>query len=225
VPEAVTEFAQRPFAPAPGALDLLLVRHGASASFVPGEPFALVGGHCDPELAPLGREQARLVGGRLARERIDAVYVTTLCRTGETAAPLLELTGLAAAVEPDLREVMLGEWEGGLMRQRFAEGDPIAIRVMEEQRWEVIPGAEKDEVFTARVRAGIERIAAAHPGGRVAAFTHGGVIGNALAQATGSRAFAFAAADNGSISELIVLDGRWSLRRFNDTAHLSGYAP
>jgi probable phosphoglycerate mutase len=41
--------------------------------------------------------------------------------------------------------------------------------------------------------------------------------------ATGSRPFAFAGADNGSISELVVDSaGVWRLRRFNDTAHLAG---
>ena len=51
-------------------------------------------------------------------------------------------------------------------------------------------------------------------------FTHGGVIAQALALATGSRPFAFAGADNASISRLIVSAKRWFVRSFNDTAHL-----
>ena len=46
-------------------------------------------------------------------------------------------------------------------------------------------------------------------------------LGEICRQATGSRAFAFVHADNGSLTRLIVLpDGGWLLRSFNDTAHL-----
>jgi len=56
----------------------------------------------------------------------------------------------------------------------------------------------------------------------VAVFTHGGVIGQALAQASGSRPFSFLSADNGSISRLLVTGRGWIVRGFNDTAHLDG---
>ena len=85
---------------------------------------------------------------------------------------------------------------------------------------DVIPGAEPAAEFAGRVRAAIERLAAAHPGQRVAAFTHGGVIGEALAQASESRPFAFNGADNASISRLVIVGDRWIVRGFNDTAHL-----
>jgi probable phosphoglycerate mutase len=54
----------------------------------------------------------------------------------------------------------------------------------------------------------------------VAAFTHGGVIGQALALASGSRPFAFLGAENTSISRVVVAGDRWIVRGFNDTAHL-----
>ena len=77
---------------------------------MPGHPFPLVDGHGDPALAPEGEEQAERVGERLARLPIDAIYVTTLRRTHQTAAPLAARLGLRPMVEPDLREVHLGEW-------------------------------------------------------------------------------------------------------------------
>jgi probable phosphoglycerate mutase len=46
------------------------------------------------------------------------------------------------------------------------------------------------------------------------------VIGRALAEASGSRPFAFLGADNGSISRIVVTDGRWVVRGYNDTSHL-----
>jgi probable phosphoglycerate mutase len=124
-------------------------------------------------------------------------------------------------VEPDLREVHLGEWEGGVFRQRLAERDPLALRMYEEERWDVIPGAESSAALAARVRGAVQRLCAAHPDQRIAVFTHGGVIGQVLALATASRPFAFAGADNGSLSQLVVARDRWQLRRFNDTSHLA----
>jgi probable phosphoglycerate mutase len=206
----------------PGAADILLVRHGESAAFESGKPFALADGHGDPELHPAGRRQAEAVAERLADEPISAIYVTTLRRTAETAAPLAARLGIEPRVEPDLREVHLGEWEGGVLRAKVAEGDPIAARIQSEQRWDVIPGAEPAEEFAARVAAGLARIAAAHPDELVVVVAHGGVIGEALAQVSGSRRLAFAAADNGSISQIVLGPTAREVRRFNDTSHLAG---
>jgi probable phosphoglycerate mutase len=94
--------------------------------------------------------------------------------------------------------------------------------MLAEERWDVIPGSEPAAEFAARVRAAIDRLAAAHPGHRVAAFTHGGVIGQAISLATGSRPFAFVGAENASISRLVITGDRWIVRGYNDTAHLDG---
>ena len=222
--EAAEPIRQVRFRRPPGATELVLVRHGESAPAIQGESFQLVDGHGDPPLAAEGIEHAERVGERLAHEGgIDAVYVTTLRRTVETAAPFLRRLGDEAppvTVEPDLREVHLGEWEGGLYRSKVVARDPVAVRMFTEERWDVIPGAESDDAFAARVRAAVLRIHAAHPDQRVAVFTHGGVIGRIVSEASGARAFAFNNADNGSISHVVVAGDWWVVRRFNDTAHL-----
>lgn len=214
-------YRQFRFTPPPGATEIVLVRHGESEPAVPGKPFPLVDGHGDPALAPQGHEQAERVGARLAPLGFHAVYVTTLRRTHQTAQPLLERIGLDPVVEPDLREVSLGEWDGGLYRQMVAEGHPLVRQMLREERWDVIPGAEPTEVFTARVAGAMARLATAHADQRIAVFTHGGVIGEAIRQAVETpRRFAFVGADNGSISSLVWVGGRWVLRSFNDTSHL-----
>ena len=218
MPEPVAYRQLQPRLP-PGAVELLLVRHGESEAAVEGEPFELVEGHGNPALAPEGRAQAELVGERLASEPIDAIYVSNLRRTAETAAPLAARLGLTPIVDPDLREVYLGEWESGLFRKKVIERDPIAVRMLEEQRWDVIPGAEPAADFARRTRAAIERIVAAHRDQHVAVFAHGGIIGEMLSLATGASGFAFTP-DNASISQLVVAPERWLVRRFNDTAHL-----
>lgn len=221
----MTAHRQVRFVAPPGSTRILLVRHGESMPFVEGEPFALVDGHADPALYSEGEEQARRVGERLAGEPIAAIYVTPLQRTVQTAAPLAARLGLEPCVEAGLREVHLGEWEGGGLRKHARSGHPLIAQIFAEQRWDVVPGSEPSDAFDERVRAGIERIAAAHPGELVAAFVHGGVIGSVLAQATGAAGLAFAGADNGSISEIVVIGDRWVVRRYNDTAHLDAAAP
>jgi probable phosphoglycerate mutase len=221
VPETPPEgFRQHRFAPPPGATTVLLVRHGESRPAHPDRPFPLIDGHGDPELDPVGVDQAALLGERLQHEQIDAIYVTTLTRTHETAAPLAARLGITPRVEPDLREVFLGEWEGGEFRQRAVAGDPIFQRIFTEQRWDVIPGAEPLDEFDERVWRGFQRIVAAHPDERVMVVSHGGVIGQLLHRVTGSHRFAFAGADNASVSEVVASPERIILRRYNDVAHL-----
>jgi probable phosphoglycerate mutase len=203
-----------------GATDLLLVRHGESAPARLEAPAPRVDGHSDPELAPEGRAQADQLADRLVHEPIDAIYVTSLRRTHETAAPLAAKLGLQPKVEPDLREVYLGEWEGIAFRKHVAERHPTAVQMFLEQRWDVIPGAESNDAFAERVGGALRRIVAAHPGQRVVVVVHGGVIGQALALATGAPTFSFVGADNASISQIVAMPDPWVLRRYNDTAHL-----
>jgi 2,3-bisphosphoglycerate-dependent phosphoglycerate mutase len=214
------EYRQHRFSLPPGATEIFLVRHGESAPAREDRPFPLVDGQGDPPLAEFGEQQAELVAARLILEKIDGIYVTTLRRTHQTAMPLARRRGMNPVVEPGLREIALGEWEGGLFRIRVAERDPLSLRMFEEERWDVIPGAESTEAFADRIRESIDRLAAKHRDQQIVVFTHGGTIGQIVAMATGCRPFAFIDADNASITQLVVWDDRWLIRRFNDTAHL-----
>lgn len=219
-------YPQRRFALPPDATEIVLVRHGASRPAEPGVPFPVVDGHADPPLEdPTGVAQAERVAARLAApgaEEIHALFTTGLTRTTQTAAPLAAALGLEPEPVHGLREVFLGDWEGGEFRIRMQEGDPHAMRVLTEQRWDVIPNAESPETFGARVRAGVEEIVErVGPGRRAVAFVHGGVIGEVCREATDSRPFAFVHADNCSVSSVVVFaTGHWLLRGFNDTSHL-----
>ncbi|KIC48809.1 histidine phosphatase family protein [Tateyamaria sp. ANG-S1] len=215
------EYRQPVYAPPAGAADLLLIRHGESAPARPGVSFPMKDGHGDPPLHPQGERQALAVGDRLKGEAFAALYVTKLTRTHQTAAPLAAHLGLTPQVNPDLHEVSLGDWDGGLYRIKAAEGDPIYRKVVDTQDWSPIPNAETRDSFFGRVRKGLLDIAQAHADQRVAVFVHGGVIGAAMAIASGSEPFAFLGAANGSISRLVITDGRMRVLGFNDTQHLA----
>ncbi len=214
---------QKPFELPEGATEVILVRHGASADAMPGAPFPLIDGRGDPPLSETGRAQAQAVGDRLSHEEIARLFVTPLRRTQETAAPFAAATRLEPAVVENLAEVRLGDWEGGEYRLRVAARDPIIRRVFEDERWDLIPGAESPESLTDRVRAGLEEIVeVTGPDAVAVAVLHGGVIGEACRQATGSRPFAFVHSDNGSVSRLVVRSsGKWQLRSFNEISHLT----
>ncbi|MDA0221875.1 MAG: histidine phosphatase family protein [Rhodobacterales bacterium] len=214
------EYRQHVFSPPPGAVDLLLIRHGESEPARPGQSFPMVDGHGDPALHENGHRQAAAVGARLRNETLAALYVTTLQRTHQTAAPLAGFLGLTPIIEADLREVCLGDWDGGLYRIKAAEGAPEFQRAIANQEWGELPGAETTKQLHDRVAAGLARIAARHPDQRVAAVVHGGVIGAALAIASGGEPFAFNGAANGSISRIVITKDRMIIRGFNDCSHL-----
>ncbi|MEP1765172.1 MAG: histidine phosphatase family protein [Sulfitobacter sp.] len=214
------EARQHRFTPAQGACDILLIRHGETQAAKRGEMFAMVDGQGDPSLRPEGKAQAHAVAARLKDAGIDAIYVTTMQRTHQTAAPLAQALGITPQVEADLREVFLGDWDGGEYRFRAAENDPAFIRAREGQEWGEIPGAETTAQLHHRVMRGLRRIAAAHPDQLVAVVVHGGVVGAALAQVTGAQPFAFNGANNGSISRVVIHGEQMILRGFNDVSHL-----
>ncbi len=214
------EYRQPRYTPPPGAADLYLIRHGESAPARAGVNFPTKDGHGDPPLHPAGEVQAFAVGERLKHKAFSAIYVTKLRRTHQTAAPLAAHLGLKPLENPDLHEVHLGDWDGGLYRIKAAMRDPVYLQVLADQDWGAIPGAEARDAFFARVRRGLLSIAQAHPDQSVAVFVHAGVIAAAMAVATGSEPFAFQGAANGSISRLVIKGDRMVLRGFNETQHL-----
>lgn len=219
---AAEHYPQKDYSRPAGSIEVVLVRHGASEAAVDGQPFELLEGQADPALSPAGERQAQAVAAALSGEPLAGLYVTPLRRTAQTAAPLAAATGLEPVVLPELREVHLGELDGGAFRIAVARRDPLVAEVFAKQRWDVIPGAESAEAFARRTRAGMERILeGVQPGATVAAVVHGGVIGELCRQASDSRPFAFVHADNGSLTRIAVLpDGRWWVRTFNEGGHL-----
>src|SRR5512139_1980149 len=89
----------------------LLIRHGES--MWNGE--RRIQGNQDPPLSPRGRRQADLVASRIG-EHVSkvaaAIYTSTLRRAAETAEAVRAATGLPMFLDPDLREMCLGRWEG-----------------------------------------------------------------------------------------------------------------
>ena len=177
---------------------LLLVRHGEST----WNASRRWQGWADPPLSPLGEEQAREAVPRLAGVGFAAVFSSDLLRARQTAAILAEGLGLLFderdCVEPGLRERNVGEWSG-LVTEEIEARWPGQIEAWRRGVVASPPGGEANDGFTARVLAGLRRVATAVDGGAGPGLVvaHGGVV-RALERAAGVEALTLA-----------NLGGRW----------------
>jgi probable phosphoglycerate mutase len=134
---------------------VILLRHGEPDWSPGGGPSV-----DDPRLTPFGRAQARASAERLARERIDAIYVSPYRRARETAAPLAEMTGLEPIVVDGLAEI--GVAVRGLSQEDvdryFVEGTRRPL----DEHWLGWPGAESFRGFHARVTAALADVLGRH---------------------------------------------------------------
>ena len=162
-------------------MKLALIRHGQTPANItasldtrlPGLP-----------LTKLGLSQAENLKERFVREvagQLDALTVSAMKRTQQTAEPLCELFGVTPVVTAQIREVSAGDLEMSC--------DPVAIRIYVEAcaAWmqgdfaHRMPGAEDGYEFLGRVIPEIQAVmeraysVAAHQG-IGALVAHGGLI-------------------------------------------------
>ena len=196
---------------------LILIRHGDLGDRLRGRYI----GRTDAPLSVEGRRQAAALAGPLAQLPSKAsVLVSPLCRTRETAEFALG-RGANFAVDPDLREIDFGRWEG----MGFAEilaADPAAV-----DRWAALaedfafPDGDSIRNFRKRIGATAERIAA-DPAGTVVVVTHGGVIRFLICHFLGlpDRAHLLFDVQPASISEIRIDGGKGVLTLLNDRRHM-----
>lgn len=92
----------------PVLVRLILLRHGQTSSNING---ALDTAAPGAALSELGQAQARAAARALGPRGIDAIFVSNLLRTHETAAPLAGLLGISPAQYDGLREITAGHYE------------------------------------------------------------------------------------------------------------------
>lgn len=153
---------------------LLVLRHGQSTWNADGR----WQGQADPPLSALGEEQAFEAAGRLRGGQFSRVVSSDLRRALRTAEILAEALAVAVEVDPDLREIDVGEWQG-LTRAEIRARAPEALADWSEGRSESTPGGELRAHLTERARRALVRAAAASsPGDRVLVVSHGALIRN-----------------------------------------------
>jgi 2,3-bisphosphoglycerate-dependent phosphoglycerate mutase len=195
-------------------MDLLWVRHAEPERIAPG-----TGVPADPPLTARGRDQAERLAAWLAVEPIDVVLSSPQRRAIETADPIARAHGLDVQVVAGLVEYDVQSDSYIPMEELRATDDP-KLAAMYEGRWEEF-GGESTEAFRARVAATLDEVVAAHPGRRVVAVCHGGVINVALAVVLGLDRHLWFDPHYTSLSRMVASrTGVRSLASLNERAHL-----
>lgn len=199
-------------------LHLILVRHGETD----WNAQRRYQGQSDVPLSNLGWQQAELIAGRLAGKEIDATYASDLSRARETARAIAEKSGLEVTPEPRLRELKFGVLEG-LTFDEAQERYPEMIAAWLDDFNRPPEGAETIDLFNARCVSLLDDLKQKHDEQVVLLVAHGGSLSEILRVVLGlSREKRwYLEMENASLSEVLIAESYVSLKRLNDTCHLS----
>lgn len=200
---------------------LYLVRHGATR-LTAEDRFSGADG---ADLSDEGRRQAGLLGERLSREELGAVYCSPLSRTVETARLIARSCGLEPVHVDELREISHGHWEG-LTRREVEERHAAEYAAWQEDPFTFAPeGGESGVAVLARALPAIRAIVTRHPGQRVLVVSHKATIRIVLSSLLGFDVRGYRDRLDQAPASLNVLDFRdpvhARLMLFNDTSHYS----
>ncbi|MCL2523006.1 MAG: histidine phosphatase family protein [Betaproteobacteria bacterium] len=197
---------------------LCLLRHGETEWNVARR----IQGQVDVDLSAVGWRQAEAAGRWLADAGITALYSSDLRRAWRTAEAIGRALNLVPRAEPALRERRYGVFEG--LTQEEAKRDLPAVYAAFAGRdpdYDFVSGESLKTLF-ARVTEAVRRIAAEHPGERVALVTHGGVLDIVNRFVRGNplhlpRDFLI---PNAGLNWISCRDGAWAIEVWGETAHL-----
>jgi probable phosphoglycerate mutase len=208
---------------ADAATTLFWVRHGEADN----NREQRFGGWSALPLTDRGRRQADAVARAVAALAPTAIVASDLARAHATAAAIGAAAGLEVVAEPGLRERSLGVFDG----LRFAEAEAAApdlyARMLARDPTAIPDGAETPVMVHDRVAAAIDRVVAAHHGGRVVVVSHGIALYHAFNHVCGIPGGAggrvFTLVDNASLSWIEHRAGpRWRIVAWNRIDHLAG---
>ncbi len=200
---------------------LLLIRHGLT----PKTGVRLSGWTPGVHLSKDGRVQADRLVERFEGVRLDAIYVSPLERTRETAEPLAKARGIEIRERADVGEVRYGAIENKPLKM-LAKSDlwkhiqvwPSNVR---------FPGGESLRETQARAVGAIEELRDLHKKDTIAVFSHGDWIRLSLAHFMGMHIDMYRrlAVETASVSAIYI--GEWGpiIRLMNDSGALSHLTP
>ena len=176
-------------------------------------------GSRDVPLSTDGRLQADAVAQALAGAPVAAVYTSPLERARVCADLIAKPHRLEPRVEPDLREMAFGAWEG-LGRDDLPQGEAQAWRLT--PHLVTPPGGEPLGAVAARVGATLDRLIGAHAGETAIIVTHAVVVRLIVLAALGlgpDRLWSVDASPAG-ITEIEYVGDWATVHRMNTLAHL-----
>lgn len=159
---------------------ILLIRHGENEWT---ESHKLAGRTAGVHLNDYGRLQAKALGQRLAKVKLNAIYASPLERTMETAQAIADHHQLKVKTRPNILEVDYGDWTGEAVK-----------KLAKNKSWPVIqfyptgagfPGGETMYQMQARMVQEVNKLVGKHPGQIIAVVGHADLIKAAVAHYLG----------------------------------------
>ncbi len=159
-------------------MEIVCVRHGRTA-WNGNHRFQ---GHTDVPLDDEGRAQASALAAHLRSEQFDLAVASDLSRARATAEAILAGRELTLELDPDLREMRFGVWEGLTWDEIVARYPDAGGDNRLRPKLYTPDGGESFDDLTARVRRAYDRIIARlNDGGRALVVVHAGVLHATLA--------------------------------------------
>ena len=156
---------------------LLLIRHGETDWNVEGR----WQGQADVALNSRGLLQAEQIANSLCSVKIQAIYSSDLQRALQTAEALARKKELIVQIDPRLREIHQGEWQG----LKIEEIETRYAQAFQERKQNPLyvapPGGETALQVQDRVLEALREISLHHVQDTVAVVSHGFSIAVALA--------------------------------------------
>ncbi len=147
----------------------ILIRHGETDWNVEGR----YQGQSNVSLNERGYRQALEVAFTLKDREPSIIYSSDLKRARETADVIAGVLGLLVRMDPRLREIHLGEWEGMLFEQIKASYSDLLKLRKQDPRTVSAPGGETVEQVRIRIMSAVAEIVKTHPHEAVVLVSHG----------------------------------------------------
>lgn len=197
---------------------LLLVRHGLT---VWNQERRYIGSD-DIPLNEIGKHQAAALANRLKEENVDAIYSSDLKRSLETASIIGESWKIQPKIDPRLREMSFGVFEG-LTFQEAQERYPDMLSKWLADSNQTPDEGESFTAFSHRISSFLSEISSSNNPESVLIVAHGGTLREILRLLLGlpPDGHWYFRIDPASLSEVHLYDGHPSIIQLNSTCHLN----
>jgi broad specificity phosphatase PhoE len=195
---------------------VILLRHGRTAY----NAEARFQGQLDVPLDEVGLGQAKRVADTLASELTGSVRVLSsdLSRAAQTAEVVAARLGTEVTLEPRLREIYAGQWQG-MLREEIVAGWPENYAAWRRGDVDVrIGGGESRADAGLRAAAAITEAAESIDDGTLICVSHGGSLRSAIFLLLGTPSFPWNALEglrNAHWAELQQTNRGWRLSVWN----------
>ncbi len=197
---------------------VILVRHGETDWNEEG----VFRGRIDVKLNQSGIQQAKIIGKKLSKVQVDAIYSSPLSRALKTAKIIASFHNLSVQVLNEFMDIDFGRWQGltrGEVKKRYSD---IYLTWQRHPQDVTIPGGESLNEVKERVIHGLNEILSRYPKETIVVVSHGAVNKVLLCAVLGldNSHFWKVKQDNGAINIFEYIKYGSKVFLFNDTCHL-----